>query len=105
MSRDLQEGATAAEVATDLARLRGFLDLVAGALRIEPSEDPSAQISAAAFALGQLQGERVALRRALAALLTWCDHTGGWDAPCWNEARRALGREVTPDSDPEEVTP
>jgi hypothetical protein len=58
--------------------------------------DQEREVAACAFALGKLIGERERLRSALADLLAWCDHPGFWNAPCWNEARRALGHEVTP---------
>lgn len=30
------------------------------------------------------------LRAALTALLRWADQLGGWDAPCWDDARSAV---------------
>jgi hypothetical protein len=30
------------------------------------------------------------MHRALQALVRWAGYTGGWDAPCWQEAERVL---------------
>jgi hypothetical protein len=30
------------------------------------------------------------MHRALQALVGWAGYTGGWDAPCWQEAERVL---------------
>ena len=32
------------------------------------------------------------LRAVLAALVAWSEHTGGWGAPCWRDARALLAR-------------
>ena len=36
------------------------------------------------------------LAAALRDLLAWCDLMGGWDAPCWAQARRALDHGTAP---------
>jgi len=39
------------------------------------------------------------LRDALAALIEWSAHMGGWTAPCWQEAQDLLAKLRTPHSD------
>lgn len=40
-----------------------------------------------------------ALQEAIRRLLAWADMLGGWEAPCWASARRALARSVVQDRD------
>jgi hypothetical protein len=43
------------------------------------------------------------MARALRALLDWAEMMGGWDAPCWEQARRVLDgatRKKNPDKKP-----
>lgn len=34
----------------------------------------------------------IVLEQALADLLEWEQHTGGWEAPCWDRARRLVAQ-------------
>ena len=49
-------------------------------LSIEPKTSPKNDQTA----------HRSDMDRALRALLDWAEMMGGWDAPCWEQARRVL---------------
>ena len=57
-------------------------------------EIENASVAAQAHADGRLMAQAPAMRDALRDLLAWAELTGGWEAPCWEAARKLVEGET-----------